>query len=114
MLHQTRNRFDAVIEDYRSPSEVLWLKRLAYYFPICVLSWFLIPLSSVVIATIPRRSIGIQNPGEDAAAFRRFAQFLNDLRPGRIRRGFGPLDSSGASGAQDVNLLIGNDFCVTS
>jgi hypothetical protein len=79
-----------------------------------VLSWFLISLSSIVIATILRRSIGIQNPGEYAGAFRRFAQFLTDLRPGRIRRVFLPLDSSGAGGAQDVNLLIGNDFCVTS
>jgi hypothetical protein len=68
-----------------------------------------------VIATIPRRSIGIPNPGEDAAAFGRFAQFLNDLRHWRIRRVlFLPLDSSRASGAQDVNLLIGNDLCVTS
>jgi len=84
------------------PSAVTWLKRLGYYFLICGLSWFLIPLSSIVIAIIPRRSIGIPNPGEDLGAFRRVAQFLNDL------------ESSGAGGARDVNLLIGNDSCVTS
>ncbi len=64
----------------RKPSEVPWLKRLAYYFLICGLFWFLISSSSIVIAKIPRRSIGIPNPGEDAGIFR-FVQLLtgNDL-----------------------------------
>jgi fatty acid desaturase len=86
LLHHRRNRSDAEIEDYVLPSEVPWLKQVAYYFLICGLFWFLIPLSSLVIAMIPRRSIRIPNPDEDAGVFRRFAQFLNDVRPGRVRR----------------------------
>jgi fatty acid desaturase len=68
------------------PSEVSWQKRVAYYFLICGFFWLLIPLSSTVIAMIPRHSIRIPNPDENAGVFRRFAQFLNDVRPGRVRR----------------------------
>ncbi len=86
LLHHKRNRSDAELEDYILSSETPWVKQVAYYFLICGLFWFLIPLSSVVIAMIPRRSIRIPAPDEDAGVFRRFAQFLNDVRPGRIRR----------------------------
>jgi fatty acid desaturase len=86
LLHHRRNRSDAELEDYVLSSEVPWVKRVAYYFLICGLFWFLIPLSSIVIAMIPRRSIRIPAPDEDAGVFRRFAQFLNDVRPGRVRR----------------------------
>ena len=92
-------RSDAEIEDYALPTEVRWLKRLAYYFLICGLFWFLIPLSSIVIAMIPRRSIGIPNPDEDIGVFRRLAQFLNDAS-GRMSRDL----------ARDVNILTGKDF----
>src|SRR5271165_4468089 len=86
LLHHKRNRSDAEVEDYILPSEVPWLKRVAYYLLICGLFWSLIPLTSVVIAMIPRHSIRIPNPGENAGVFRRFAQFLNDVRPERVRR----------------------------
>ena len=86
LLHHKRNRSDAELEDYVLPSEIPWQKRVAYYFLICGLFWLLIPLSSIVIAMIPRRSIRIPYPDEDAGVFRRFAQFLNDVRPGRVRR----------------------------
>src|SRR5579863_667176 len=86
LLHHKRNRSDAELEDYVLPSEVSWQKRVAYYFLICGLFWLLIPLSSLVIALIPGRSIRIPDPDEDAGVFRRFAQFLNDVRPGRVRR----------------------------
>jgi fatty acid desaturase len=86
LLHHRRNRSDAEIEDYVLPCEAPWVKRVAYYFLICGFFWFLIPLSSIVIAMIPRRSIRIPIPDEDAGVFRRFAQFLNDVRPGRVRR----------------------------
>lgn len=88
LLHHKRNRSDAELEDYVLPSEVSWQKRLAYYLLICGLFWSLIPLSSVAIALIPRRSIRIPNADENAGVFRRFAQFLNDVRPGKVRRDF--------------------------
>lgn len=86
LLHHKRNRSDAELEDYVLPTEIPWQKRVAYYFLICGVFWLLIPLSSIAIAMIPRRSIRIPAPGEDAGVFRRFAQFLNDVRPGRVRR----------------------------
>jgi len=86
LLHHKRNRSDAELEDYVLPAEVSWQKRIAYYFLICGLFWLLIPLSSVAIAMIPSRSIRIPNPDENAGVFRRFAQFLNDVSPGRVRR----------------------------
>ncbi len=86
LLHHRRNRSDDELEDYVLPSEVPWLKQVAYYFLICGFFWFLIPLSSIAIAMLPRRSIRIPAPDEDAGVFRRFAQFLNDVRPGRVRR----------------------------
>jgi fatty acid desaturase len=86
LLHHKRNRSDDELEDYVLPTEIPWQKRVAYYFLICGLFWCLVPLSSIVIAMIPRRSIRIPTPKEDAGVFRRFAQFLNDVSPGRVRR----------------------------
>ena len=86
LLHHKRNRSDAELEDYVMPTEIPWQKRVAYYFLICGFFWFLIPLASILIAMIPRRTIRIPAPGEDAGVFRRFLQFLNGVSPGRMRR----------------------------
>ena len=86
LIHHRRNRSDAELEDYVLPGETPWLKRLCYYLLICGLFWLLIPISSIAIAMIPRNAIRIPAPGKDAGAFRRFAQFLNEVRPGRVRR----------------------------
>jgi fatty acid desaturase len=85
LVHHRRNRSDAELEDYVLPGEVAWLKRACYYFLICGLFWLLVPLSSIGIALVPRR-IRLPAPGEDAGAFRRFAQFLNEVHPWRVRR----------------------------
>ncbi len=86
LIHHRRNRSDAELEDYVLPTETPWLKRLSYYLLITGLFWLLIPLSSIVIALIPRNSIHIPASGEKAGAFRQFAEFLNEIRPGRVRR----------------------------
>jgi fatty acid desaturase len=86
LIHHRRNRSDGELEDYVLPTETPWLKRLTYYLLISGLFWLLIPLSSIAIAMVPRNSIRLPAPGEDAGAFRRFAQFLNEVRPQRVRR----------------------------
>jgi len=86
LLHHRRNRSDGELEDYVLPTETPWLKRLAYYLLISGLFWLLIPLTSIAVALIPSKSIRIPAPGEDAGAFRRFALFLNEVRPSRVRR----------------------------
>jgi fatty acid desaturase len=86
LIHHRRNRSDAELEDYVLPTEVAWLKQMAYYLLICGLFWLLIPVSSIVIALVPRNTIQIPAPDEEAGAFRRFAQFLNEVRPGWVRR----------------------------
>jgi fatty acid desaturase len=86
LIHHRRNRSDAELEDYILPTETAWVKRFLYYLLICGLFWLLIPLTSVVIALIPRKSMRIPEPGEEAGAFRRFAQFLNELSLGDVRR----------------------------
>jgi fatty acid desaturase len=86
LIHHRRNRSDGELEDYVLPSEAPWLKRLMYYLLISGLFWLLIPLSSIAIAIIPKNSIDLPAPGEDAGVFRRFAQFLNEVRPSRVRR----------------------------
>lgn len=86
LIHHRRNRSDAELEDYVLPTELAWAKQLMYYLLICGLFWLLIPLSSIAIALVPRNSIGIPPPDENAGAFRRFAQFLNEVRPAWVRR----------------------------
>lgn len=86
LIHHRRNRSDAELEDYVLPTEAPWLKRLLYYLLISGLFWLLLPVSSIVIALIPRNSIRIPAAGENAGAFRQFAEFLNEIRPGRVRR----------------------------
>ena len=86
LVHHRRNRSDAELEDYVLPTEIPWLKRVTYYFVLCGLFWFITPLSSVVIALMPRSAIRIPPPGEDAGIYSRYLQLLNSVNPGRIRR----------------------------
>jgi fatty acid desaturase len=86
LVHHRRNRSDAELEDYVLPGESAWLKRACYYLLICGLFWLLIPLATVIVALAPLRRISIPAPTEAAGAFRRFAQFLNEVRPSRVRR----------------------------
>src|SRR5262249_25601380 len=60
--------------------------RTCYYLLICGLFWLLVPLWSVLLALAPVRRVSIAAPAEDAGSFRRFAQFLNDIRLNRVRR----------------------------
>jgi fatty acid desaturase len=85
LVHHRRNRSDAELEDYVLPGEVPWLKRACYYFLICGLFWLLVPLSSIGIAFVPGR-FRLPAPGENSGAIRRFAQFLKEVRPWRVRR----------------------------
>jgi len=86
LIHHRRNRSDAELEDYVLPTETPWLKKSLYYLLICGLFWLLIPLTSVAIALLPQRALRIPEPGKEAGAFRRFAQFLNELSLARVRR----------------------------
>lgn len=85
LVHHRRNRSDAELEDYVLRGETAWVKRLCYYLLICGLFWLLVPLSSIFVALTPRR-VRLPAPQEDAGAFRRFAQFLNEVHPGKVRR----------------------------
>ncbi len=86
LVHHHRNRSDAELEDYVLPGENAWLKRACYYFLICGLFWLLVPLTSLLVALVPKKRIAIPVPTDDAGAFRRFVQFLNEVRPNRVRR----------------------------
>ncbi len=86
LIHHRRNRSDDELEDYVLPSESPWTKRLMYYLLISGLFWLLLPLSSVVVAMIPKKRIYLPEPDGDSGVFRKFAQFLNEVRPGRVRR----------------------------
>jgi fatty acid desaturase len=86
LVHHRRNRSDAELEDYVLPGEIRWRKRVAYYFILCGLFWFLTPLALLTIAMIPGRSIQMPVPGENSGGFSRYMQFLNSVNPGRIRR----------------------------
>jgi len=86
LLHHRRNRSDDELEDYVLPGEVAWVKRTMYYLLISGLFWLLLPLSSLVVAIIPLHRIRLPKPDPDAGSFRRFIQFLNGVRPGRVRR----------------------------
>ena len=86
LIHHRRNRSDDELEDYVLPGESLWFKRTMYYLLISGLFWILLPLSSIGIALVPRKRIRLPRPGEGSGTFRKFAQFLNEIRPAWIRR----------------------------
>lgn len=86
LLHHRRNRSDDELEDYVLPGENPWFKRIMYFLLISGLFWLLLPLSSIAVAMIPARRIKLPDPDDTAGSFRKFAQFLNEVRPGRVRR----------------------------
>lgn len=86
LIHHRRNRSDDELEDYVLPGETAWFKRTMYYLLISGLFWLLLPLSSMALAMIPRKRLHLPKPEEGSGAFRKFAQFLNEVRPGRVRR----------------------------
>lgn len=86
LLHHRRNRSNDELEDYVLPEENPWFKRIMYFLLISGLFWLLLPLSSIVVAFIPGRRIELPRPEDGAGSFRKFAQFLNEVRPGRVRR----------------------------
>ena len=86
LLHHRRNRSTDELEDYVLPEENPYFKRIMYFLLISGLFWLLLPLSSIVVAMIPGRNIRLPRPEDGAGSFRKFAQFLNEVRPGRVRR----------------------------
>jgi fatty acid desaturase len=86
LLHHRRNRSNDELEDYVLPGENPWVKRVMYYLLISGLFWLLLPVSSVLVAMIPKKRMRLPRPDDDSGAFRRFAQFLNGVKPGRVRR----------------------------
>lgn len=86
LIHHRRNRSDDELEDYVLPGESPWFKRAMYYLLISGLFWILLPLSSIVIALIPQKRIRLPRPKDGSGTFRKFAQFVNEIRPGWIRR----------------------------
>src|SRR5580700_5124609 len=86
LLHHRRNRSNDELEDYVLPGENPWIKRIMYYLLVSGLFWLLLPVSSVIVALIPRSRMRLPNPDDDAGAFRKFVQFLNGVKPGRVRR----------------------------
>jgi fatty acid desaturase len=86
LLHHRRNRSNDELEDYVLPGENPWFKRIMYFLLISGLFWLLLPLSSIMVAMIPAKRIRLPHPQDGAGSFRKFAQFLNDVRPGRVRR----------------------------
>ena len=85
LLHHRRNRSDDELEDYVLPGENAWIKRVMYFLLISGLFWLLLPLSSIAVALIPGKRIRLPRPAEDAGSFRKFIQFLNGVRPRRVR-----------------------------
>jgi fatty acid desaturase len=85
LLHHRRNRSNDELEDYVLPGENPWFKRIMYFLLISGLFWLLLPFSSIVVAMIPVRRISLPPPEENAGSFRKFAQFLNEVRPSRVR-----------------------------
>lgn len=86
LLHHRRNRSNDELEDYVLPGENPWIKRIMYYLLISGLFWLLLPVSSTLVAMIPKSRMRLPPPRDDAGAFRKFAQFLNGVKPGRVRR----------------------------
>lgn len=86
LLHHRRNRSDDELEDYVLPEENPWFKRVMYYLLISGLFWLLLPVCSVAVGMVPKRRICLPRPHDESGAFRKFAQFLNGVRPNRVRR----------------------------
>jgi len=86
LLHHRRNRSNDELEDYVMPGENPWFKRTMYYLLISGLFWLLLPLSSIAVALIPRSRIRLPRPADGSGVFRNFSQFLNGVRPNRVRR----------------------------
>jgi fatty acid desaturase len=86
LLHHRRNRSNDELEDYVLPGENPWFKRIMYFLLISGLFWLLLPLSSIVVALVPGSRIKLPRPEDGAGSFRKFAQFLNEVRPARVRR----------------------------
>ncbi len=86
LLHHRRNRSNDELEDYVLPGENPWFKRIMYFLLISGLFWLLLPLSSIAVALIPGKKINLPRPEDGAGSFRKFAQFLNEVRPVRVRR----------------------------
>lgn len=86
LLHHERNRSDDELEDYVLPGENVWVKRAVYFLLISGLFWLLVPLASIVIALFPGKRIRLRPPADDSGVFRRFVQFLTQVRPNRVRR----------------------------
>lgn len=86
LVHHHRNRSDAELEDYVLSGERAWLKRACYYLLIGGLFWLLVPFTSLLVALVPKKRIAMPAPMDDAGSFRRFVQFLNEVRPDRVRR----------------------------
>ena len=86
LLHHRRNRSNDELEDYVLPGENPWFKRIMYFLLISGLFWLLLPLSSIIVAMTPGKRISLPRPDDGAGAFRRFAQFLTEVLPGRVRR----------------------------
>ena len=86
LIHHRRNRSDDELEDYILPGENPLVKRGMYYLLISGLFWLLLVLASVVIAFVPVRRIHLPAPTADSDTFRKFLQFLNEIRFNRVRR----------------------------
>jgi fatty acid desaturase len=86
LLHHRRNRSDDELEDYVLPGEDALFKRTVYFLLISGLFWLLLVLSSIVVALIPGKRIRLPRPDPDSGSFRKFVQFLNGVRPVRVRR----------------------------
>jgi len=86
LLHLRRNYFSDELEDHVLPGENSWIKRIVYYLLTSVLFWLLLPVSSIIVAVIPSSRIRLSHPDEEAGAFRKFVQYLDGVKPGRVRR----------------------------
>jgi fatty acid desaturase len=86
LIHHGRNRSNDELEDYVLPGENPWIKRVMYYLLISGLFWLLLPLSSILISLLPMKRIRLPRPKNEAGAFRKFAQFVTEVRPGQVRR----------------------------
>ena len=86
LLHHRRNRSNDELEDYVLPGENPPIKRIMYYLLISGLFWLLLPLSSIIVAIISRSRIRLPHPNKEVGEFRKFVQFPNGVKPGRVRR----------------------------
>ena len=86
LIHHRRNRSNDELEDYVLPGENALVKRGVYYLLISGLFWLLLVLSSLIISLVPVRRTHLPRPKDDSDTFRKFLQFLNEVRFNRVRR----------------------------